>query len=136
MTSLFSTVPVSPWTLAPSESCQRPAMLKLALKRYVPGSVPGIGVILVTISCMASGAILEAGREDYGVRYWLARLGVDEPHCYDLVRSSLDGLVDELELVVLDVGESRRGRAADCGSDQRCLSGAREGKRLHFLVLD
>ena len=32
-------------------------MLKLALKRYVPGSVPGIGVTLVTISCMASGAI-------------------------------------------------------------------------------
>src|SRR4051812_16344058 len=57
MTSLFSTVPVSPWTLAPSESCHRPAMPKVALKRYVPGSVPGMAVTLVAISCMPSGAM-------------------------------------------------------------------------------
>src|SRR6202043_2714173 len=55
MTNLLSTVPVSPWTLAPSESCQWPAMLRFALKRYVPGSAPGIGAILVAISCMPSG---------------------------------------------------------------------------------
>src|SRR4029079_7627293 len=57
MTNLFSTVPVSPCTFAPSESCQPPAMLKVALNRYVPGSAPGIGVTLVVISCMPSGAI-------------------------------------------------------------------------------
>ena len=32
-TSLFSTVPVSPCTFAPSESCQPPAMVKFALNR-------------------------------------------------------------------------------------------------------
>ena len=32
-------------------------MLKFALNWYVPGSVPGIGVTLVTISCMPSGAM-------------------------------------------------------------------------------
>src|SRR5262249_32120939 len=32
MTSLLSTVPVSPCTLAPSEICQRPSMEKRALK--------------------------------------------------------------------------------------------------------
>src|SRR6185312_12411727 len=56
-TSLLSTVPVSPCTLAPSDSCQRPAMLKVALNLYVPGSVPGIGVTCVTISFMPSGVM-------------------------------------------------------------------------------
>ena len=35
------------------------------------------------------------------------------------------GLVDEFELVVLDVGQGGRACAADGGSDQRRLNGAR-----------
>src|SRR5882724_8186525 len=56
-TSLFSTVPVSPCTLAPRVSCQPPSMLRVALNLYTPGSVLGIGVTLVAISCIPSGAI-------------------------------------------------------------------------------
>src|SRR5919199_1904091 len=41
MTSLFCTVPVSPWTFAASDSAQFPAIVRLVLKRYTPGSVLG-----------------------------------------------------------------------------------------------
>src|SRR5437660_3327413 len=56
ITSLFSTVPVSPCTFAPSESCQHPAMLSVALHLERPGSVACMHVTVVTLSLMPSGA--------------------------------------------------------------------------------
>src|SRR6267142_3424662 len=74
-------------------------------------------------------------RENNRVGYGFAVGLVDETDRDDRV-ALLDGLIDELELVVFDVGARERGRTGYGNANERGLEGARVGVALHLAILD
>jgi hypothetical protein len=74
---------------------------------------------------------IQTRRENDRVGYGLAVGLMDEADRDDRV-ALLDGLVDQLEFVVFDVGAGERGRSGHGDADERRLDGARIVEALHL----